>query len=466
MQRTLAYSDHAPVVMTVAGSDSCGGAGIQADLKTFTALGVYGCSVLTAVTAQNTKGVQRVSILDPRLVLDQLAAIVEDLPPKAVKIGMLGSFEVVEVLAQALAGLPGSPPIVLDPVMLSKSGARLLGEGAAEALQAKLFPLSTLVTPNFEEAIELTEAKGISKDEAGLKELGERLMRLGARAALVKGGHLQGQEAIDVLFLKGKVVRFAYPRVQTRHGHGTGCTLSSAIAAYLALGESLEQAVAKAKTFVYLGLLAPALVGRGVRPVNTLAYLERETGRHGIIERLKKASRRFMEACPLEHIPEVGSNLVEALPVAQGPEEVAGFPARIMKTKHGILVPLGPEFGGSDHMARLVLAAMETFPDVRAAMNLAYSKKLVQAMKDAGLRIERFDRLQIPREVEEIEGRTLPYLVKRWAESGVGALDALFDEGDKGKEPMVRILGPDALEVVEKVLRALKKAGRGERPIA
>jgi hydroxymethylpyrimidine/phosphomethylpyrimidine kinase len=194
--------------------------------------------------------------------------------------------------------------------------------------------------------------------------------------------------------------------------------------------------------------------------VNTLAYLERETGRHAIIERLKKASRRFIQACPLEHIPEVGSNLVEALPVAQGPEEVAGFPARIVKTKHGILVPLGPEFGGSDHMARLVLAAMETLPDVRAAMNLAYSKELVQAMKDAGLRIERFDRSQIPREVEEIEGKTLPYLARRWAESGVGALDALFDEGDKGKEPMVRVLGPDASEVVEKVLRAIKKTGR------
>ena len=455
MQRKLAYSDQAPIVMTVAGSDSCGGAGIQADLKTFTALGVYGCSVLTAITAQNTKGVQRVSVLDANLVADQLASVVEDMSPKAVKIGMLGSREVVEVLARVLSGLFESPSIILDPVMVSKSGARLLSGGAEEAIKAELFPLSQLITPNFEEAIELTKAKGISRDEAGLRELGDRLIGLGARAVLVKGGHLLGQEAIDMLFFKDRAVRLALPRLQTRHGHGTGCTLSSAIAAYVALGEPLEQAVVKAKTFVHMGLLTPSLVGMGVRPVNPLVYLDRERGRYAIVERLKEALGHFTKACPLEHIPEVGSNLVEALPVAQGPEEVAGFPARILKTKHGILAPLGPEFGGSDHMARFVLGVMETFPDVRAAMNIAYSGKLVQAMKDAGFRIERFDRSQIPREVEEIEGRTLPYVVKRWATSGDGYLDALYDEGSQGKEPMIRILGHDAEEVVKKALAAL-----------
>lgn len=443
------------MVLTIAGSDSSGGAGVQADLKTFTVLGVYGCSVITAITAQNTQGVKRATTLDSQLILDQLQAVIEDLPPKAVKIGMLGSSEVVSSLAQALEGFPGHPPIILDPVMVAKSGARLLDEGALKVLKERLLPLCTLLTPNFEEALWLTEAQGIPRNEAGLRELGERILGLGVRAVLVKGGHLLLERATDWLFWEGKAKEFVAPRVPTRHGHGTGCTLSAAIAAWMALGEPLERAVSYAKGFVHLGLLNPACVGKGVRPLNVLSHLERETSRYFLIERLKEASKLLMASGLLKVIPEVGTNLVEALPYASSLEEVAGFPARILKTKHGALAPLGPEFGGSDPLGRMVLTLMEAYPDLRAAINLSFSKKTAQAFQEAGLKMERLDKEGITSDIEGAEGMSMETQVRFSIQAGVGPFDAFYDEGGFGREPMIRLVGYDALDVAHKLLKGL-----------
>jgi hydroxymethylpyrimidine/phosphomethylpyrimidine kinase len=399
--------------------------------------------------------VKKAKTLSPQLILDQLEAIIEDLPPKAVKIGMLGSEEVVSSLSRALESLPGKPPVILDPVMVAKSGARLLDQQAIVVLRERLLPACTLLTPNFEEALWLTDAQGIPQDENGLKELGERILGLGAKAVLVKGGHLKGEYSIDWLFWEGKAKELVAPRVPPPHGHGTGCTLSAAIAAFMALGEPLESAVAHAKDFVYLGLLNPACVGKGFRPLNVLSRLERETDRYFLIERLKVASRRLMAAELFKVIPEVGTNLVEALPYASTLEEVAGFPARIIKTRHGALAPLGPEFGGSDHMGRLILTLMKTYPDLRAAMNLAYSKRTVKAFQEAGLSIKRLDRKEVSPEIEEIEGRTIPALVKLLTREGGGPGDAFYDGGGLGKEPMIRLVGYDAMDVTDKLLRVL-----------
>ncbi len=248
------------VALTIAGSDSGGGAGMQADLKTFHQFGVFGTSVITAVTAQNTVGVQAWQALPATLVTQQIDALATDLPPDALKSGMLGSAELVEAVAAGIARYQ-LPHYVLDPVMVATSGDRLL-ERAAEALIARrLVPLASLVTPNLDEARILVQDDVRTPEQ--IERAGRALLRMGARAALVKGGHLEGDEIVDVLVSDGAVRRFARARIDTTSTHGTGCTLSAGIAAGLALGRPLEQAVADALDFVHRAIAAAPGLGRG-----------------------------------------------------------------------------------------------------------------------------------------------------------------------------------------------------------
>jgi hydroxymethylpyrimidine/phosphomethylpyrimidine kinase len=237
-----------PAALTIAGSDSGGGAGVQADLKTFAALGVYGTSALTAVTAQNTLGVRAVFTLPASIVAAQIEAIFEDFNVAAVKIGMLSNVEIVEAVAAAI--LRFSPRFVaLDPVLIASSGDALTEPAAAAAMRSLLFPLLDCLTPNLSEAAALLEAS-VARDEAAMTVQGLALVGQGPRAVLIKGGHLDGDEAVDVLVTRMGVRRFAAPRIASRNLHGTGCTLSAAIAAYSVLGLTVEAAVAAAKIFV------------------------------------------------------------------------------------------------------------------------------------------------------------------------------------------------------------------------
>lgn len=228
--------------LSIAGSDSGGGAGIQADLKTFSALGVYGCSVITAITAQNTRAVTAVSPVALDVVAAQIDAVLSDIRVDAVKIGMLFSPELIEVVAKGLAGFGG--PVVLDPVMVAKSGDALLQDDAVEALIEHLLPRATLVTPNLPEAARLTGA------EVDAAEQGRRILGLGARAVLVKGGHAEGRVCTDFLLCGDAPFELTSERVETGNTHGTGCTYSSAIAAFLARGDSLENAVRAAHSYL------------------------------------------------------------------------------------------------------------------------------------------------------------------------------------------------------------------------
>jgi hydroxymethylpyrimidine/phosphomethylpyrimidine kinase len=253
------------IALTIAGSDSGGGAGIQADLKTFHQFGVFGTSVITAVTAQNTVGVRAWEALSAALVARQIDALAEDLPPVAVKSGMLGTAEVVEAVAEGIAR-HRFPNYVLDPVMVATSGDRLLAREAERLIGTRLLPLAALVTPNLDEAAILLETEVRTPDQ--MEQAGRALLRMGARAALVKGGHLKGDEIVDVLVTDGAVRRFARPRIDTTSTHGTGCTLSAAVAAGLALGRPLEQAVVDALDFVHRAIAAAPGLGRGHGPLN------------------------------------------------------------------------------------------------------------------------------------------------------------------------------------------------------
>jgi len=274
-----------PAALTIAGSDSGGGAGIQADLKTFQALGVFGMSVVTAVTAQNTRAVTGVWDLPVEAVRAQIAAVFDDLPVAAVKTGMLSSVGLVEAVADELAarvsrrrpGRPGAsrggaPPLVVDPVMVAKSGARLLADDAVAAVAGRLLPLATVVTPNLEEASVLLGRRVEGLDEA--ERAARDLLELGPGAALVKGGHASGAEAIDVLWDGRTLTRFRAAREVTRHTHGTGCTLSAALAAQLARGRDLPEAVARAKRYVTLAIAHALPLGGGHGPTHHFWFLE------------------------------------------------------------------------------------------------------------------------------------------------------------------------------------------------
>ena len=253
-----------PRLLTVAGSDSGGGAGIQADLKTFAAHGAYGMSVITAVTAQNTVAVTAVHMVPPQVVRAQLAAVLGDLGVDAVKVGMLGDEPTVEVVAEGLAGV--GVPVVVDPVMVAKSGDPLLAPGAVAALALHLLPLATLITPNLPEAARLA-GRGV-EDEPGRLAAARALAGRGC-AVLLKGGHAAGDEVVDLLVLPdGGTHRFAHPRLRTRATHGTGCTLSSAIAARLGRGEELVAAVAGGIAYLQAAMRSAHALGAGHGPVN------------------------------------------------------------------------------------------------------------------------------------------------------------------------------------------------------
>ncbi|HYT04993.1 MAG TPA: bifunctional hydroxymethylpyrimidine kinase/phosphomethylpyrimidine kinase [Gemmatimonadales bacterium] len=255
------------IALTIAGSDSGGGAGVQADLKTFHQFGVFGTSVITAVTAQNTVGVRAWEPLPAALVTQQLDALADDLPPLAVKSGMLGAAELVEAVAAGIARWR-LPNYVLDPVMVATSGDRLLHRDAEQLVARRLVPLATLVTPNLDEATILVGQRVRTPDE--MERAGRALVKLGARAALVKGGHLVGEEVVDVLVndAGGAARRFTRRRIDTTSTHGTGCTLSAAVTAGLAHGRPLERAVADALDFVQRAMAAAPGLGKGHGPLN------------------------------------------------------------------------------------------------------------------------------------------------------------------------------------------------------
>lgn len=257
-----------PIALTIAGSDSSGGAGIQADLKTFAAFGVYGASVITALTAQNTRGVTGIHPVPPAFVTAQLDAVFDDLDIAAVKIGMVAELAIIKAIAAALARWTPRH-VVLDPVMVASSGERLLSAEALASLRNHLIPRATLVTPNLPEAAALLN-ESLAPDEATIREQGRRLLAMGARAVLIKGGHGQGKESIDYLFSGGDVVALPAPRIATANTHGTGCSLSSAIAAGLARGETLESAVRHAKTWITAAIAAADRlgVGKGHGPIH------------------------------------------------------------------------------------------------------------------------------------------------------------------------------------------------------
>lgn len=453
------HPDSPPCVLTVAGSDSGGGAGIQADLKTFMMQGTYGLSVVTALTAQNTTAVTAIEAPTPGFVAAQLDAVLADFPIRAAKTGMLFSAPIIEAVAGRLAGKDF--PLVVDPVCVSQSGARLLLPEAVTALRERLLPLAAVVTPNLPEAAELSGVAVTDRDTA--REAARRILDMkahgrGPGAVLVKGGHGPATDdaVADLLVLAdGRETAVVRPRLATKNTHGTGCTLSAAIAAHLALGCDLETAVGKARDYLHLCLRAAYDLGAGSGPPHHLAPYLRTRARLFVLDALRQAARRLANMPGLAAlVPEVSMNLALAAPWPAAIGDVAAFAGRITRGRDGsVYIPAGPAFGASSHMAKVVLAAAAVVPGVACAVNVRSNRRTLEALSRAGLTAAWFDRADEPREVKEREGSTLEWGTHAAlsAHPDPASVDAVCDPGEAGKEPMIRLLGRDAQDVLAKL---------------
>jgi hydroxymethylpyrimidine/phosphomethylpyrimidine kinase len=438
-------------ILTIAGSDSGGGAGIQADLKAITLLGGYGMSVLTALTAQNTVGVQAIHEVPAWFVATQIDSVLSDIGADAIKTGMLANAQIVEVVAKKIREY-GVKKVVVDPVMVAKSGDPLLRKDAQNALIKKLIPLSMVVTPNLLEASVLTGFRVNSIEE--MKKAANRIHELGAKHVVVKGGHLKGM-AIDLLYDGRKYAEIEGKRIETKNTHGTGCTFASAIATLLARGETVSEAVTKAKTFITMAIQSGLPLGKGVGPTNPFAYILREMERYRVTQELKKAVE-ILKAHQVGHlIPEVSSNLGYALPQAESMEDVAAFPGRIIRWRDSVATFSDPEFGASKHIANIILTVMKFYPEYCSAMNIRYSKENVAQLKKKGFLVGHFNRELEPKRVKEKEGSSLEWGVGEVLKKMKRVPDFIYDEGGVGKEPMIRVLGRDPVDVVQKILKLI-----------
>ncbi len=436
-------------VLAIGGSDSSGGAGIQADLKTILSLGGYGMSVVTTLTAQNTLGIQAVRSVDPEFVGLQLDSTLGDIGAHCVKTGALANEDIVAVVADKIDE-HGIERLIVDPVTASETGTTLLEESGREAVTARLFPKTYLLTPNIPEAEIMT---GLTINSVqGMKKAAAKLRKKGPRYVLVKGGHLEGAPT-DVLFDGSQHYEFTSRRVRTRHTHGTGCTYASAIATLLAKGLPLMDCIDQAKRYMYRALRFSLSIGKGIGPTNHYASITREIARTEVLEELEKALERLKRLNIGHLIPEVQTNLAYAIPYAEDLRDVASFPGRILRQNSTVGTLASARFGASHQIHRLVLAAMEYDPARRAAMGIAFSEQLLSRIQSLGYSVAGFDRTRTPPDLQSEEGSIFAWGVQDVMEELGKVPDAIYDRGAVGKVPIIRIFANDPGSIVNLIAK-------------
>jgi len=427
-----------PVALTIAGSDSGGGAGIQADLKTFAALQVHGTVAITSVTAQNTYEVSMVHDIPLDMIEEQIRVVYRDLGIDAAKSGMLHNREIIDVVSRVLNEYDF--PYVLDPVMIAKSGAKLLRDDAIEALLRKLFPRATIVTPNRFEAERIVgyEIKSLSDAE----KAAEDIISLGPKAVVIKGGHLGGMYSVDIFYDGKSFKHLKALRFDSRSTHGTGCSFSAAITAFLARGYDLNEAVENAKRFITMSIAYGLEIGRGSGPVNPMAYLINEASRYWMLEELYDFARRISKYSWIENmIPEVGLNIAYSTPYPMDVADVAAFPGRI-RYSDGLIYSY-PRFGVSRHLSKYILRLRRLGCNIRVAMNIRYYEEVVEYLKRRGYKVGFYDRSREPPDVKRVEGRTVEWGVEEAVRNLDGCPDVIYHLGDWGKEPMIVLFAKD-----------------------
>lgn len=438
------------MALTVAGSDSSGGAGIQADIRAFSVVGVHGASVVTAVTAQNSRGVRSVNPVPPHEIAAQLDSVAQDMQPRWAKTGMLYDGRTVRLVAGKLA--EHAIGYVVDPVLRATSGDSLAEIGMAETLVLELMPRATLVTPNVEEAALILRGRNIGTVKE-MKMAAEDIREMGPAAVLLKGGHLDSTEGVvDVLCTgRGTFEEFRHPRVPGAF-HGTGCALSALVTGYLARGEPLERAVARAERVLQTMLSSAYPVGGGPLFLDHMAPVKVAALRWEVARNVRLAARQLELLLTDEWLPEIGTNLVYALPKATTADEVAALTGRIHRVCRHARALGHVNFGASRYMATVVLAAMRVDPEMRAAVNIKRTEDHLRRAREAGLVVASFSRdMEPPEAPKDVEWGTLEAI----RVTGGTVPDVIEDAGGMRMEPVMRVLGHDPAELVDKVRRIM-----------
>ena len=440
------------VALSIAGSDSGAGAGIQADLKTFSALGVYGCTAITAITAQNTKKVAQIFELSPAIIREQIQSVMADIPPDAIKIGMVYSRQIIDAVYGALK--KSRAPVVLDPIFSAGTGAKLLRDDAFDSFMSKLIPACTLITPNRSEA-EILAGTRIRTEDEGVAAA-KKIKALGAKNVIVKGGHFHSSQVTDLLLdSSGKLTKIANPRIKIKESHGSGCNFSSSAVAYLARGFSLHDACRMANEYVHHAIKNAVTVGRGLPVTNPLSAIYRDAARYHAMTELQQAVEEISTLAGFyKLIPETQTNFVNALPDASETSDVAGVRGRIVRIGNTAVPASYIEFGASRHVASAVVAYMGVNPSFRSAINIRLDDKLVKTCRSL-FTVSSYDRAKEPGRVKQKEGSSVSWGTLAALAKNPKA-DVIYHTGDVGKEPMITIFGRTPAQVVVKVREILK----------
>lgn len=435
-------------VLTIAGHDLSSGAGITKDAEIFSALKCHPLTVPTALVIQGPKGVRDVYPTPPKRLELMLRALTEEIAPDGIKIGVACDVSQVEIIAAFLT-TQKDVPIVLDPVFKAKNGHELLSEAGRRALVEKILPAVSLITPNTEEAGFLTGLKTIDRD--AMRDAAQSLKEKGAKSVLIKGGHLSGEPADLLLEEEGRITWWEKRRIN-RTIHGTGCTLSSLVLAYLAHGLPLGEAFRLAEKTIDEMLKNSYQIGPEGYYYTSLTLLKGcSAERWEVVSALKGAMERFVLLNMVDLIPEVQMNLGYAVPNPRGVEDVAAFPGRIGCLQGRVLIKDEPSFGVSSHVARLILTYMTRFPFMRAGANIRFAKEILDQAKGKGMKIALTDCTREPDALKEEDGKGLDFLVWKALKGTTAPPDIIYDLGDKGKEPIVRLFARDPEELLHKM---------------
>jgi len=435
--------------LTIAGSDSSGGAGIQADIKTMSALGVYSCTVITAITAQNTLNVDHILPLSADIIKKQIMSVLSDIPIHAIKIGMVYNNEIITTVSDILKN--SKIPIVLDPIISAGTGARLLEQEFLSDLKIKLLPICDVVTPNIHEAEKLSGIK--IKNENDIKKTALKIQKLGAKNVVVKGGHFKNNDEVivdTVLNDRGKFALIKNPRMKIVETHGSGCNFSAALTAFLAMKFPMVMACLMANKYVHNSIVNTVKIGKGIPVNNPISLMYEESCRYKVIEELANAVDQLTSIKNFEKlIPESQSNIVYAIPNANNIDDVAGVNGRIVKAGDRSVPTSGIKFGASRHVASSILEYMKTNQLVRAALNIKNEKRILDKCNRL-FRVTHYERKWEPKTIKNREGKSISWGVSTALSKNPDA-DIIYHTGDIGKEPMIIIFGQNPQEVVDKV---------------
>ena len=442
------------VALSIAGSDSGAGAGIQADLKTFTSLGVYGCTAITAVTAQNTQEVSSVFEVTPECITEQIRSVILDMPPDAIKIGMVYNKPNIETIRRVLKG--SKVPVVLDPILSAGTGGKLLLPEAFESFKADLIPLSTIITPNRIEAQKITGIQIISRSD--IARAARKIKNLGAKNVIIKGNHFEKKQVADILLTsEGRLIEISNSKLSSEEMHGTGCNFSAAITAFLARNFSIIDAFKLANKYVRDSLQNALKIGKGLLVSNPASSMYDYASRYVVLKGLQWAIEDIETSDNFGILlPETQSNIAFALPDARDLDHIAAIKGRIIKIGDTARSASSMvEFGASKHVGSALLAYMTVNRLVRSAMNIKYDEKIRKITK-AVFKVSNYDRSKEPRHILKKEGMSIFWGIK-YALAKNPEAEIIYHEGAIGKEPMCIIFASNPAEVVNKIRIILKR---------